>query len=90
MAVYKKVKCIHCGNDDVRKYGKLNGTQRYQCHNGCGRTFQVDYKNKAWEPGTDKKVVEMAMNGSGIRDTARVLGISPMTVMSVIKKKPAI
>jgi transposase-like protein len=29
----------------------------------------------------------MALNGSGIRDTARVLGISPMTVMSTLKKK---
>jgi transposase-like protein len=29
----------------------------------------------------------MALNGSGIRDTARVLGVSPMTVMSTLKKK---
>jgi transposase-like protein len=28
----------------------------------------------------------MAVNGSGIRDTARVLGISKDTVMSVLKK----
>jgi transposase-like protein len=29
----------------------------------------------------------MALNGSGIRDTARVLKISPMTVMTTPKKK---
>ena len=28
----------------------------------------------------------MALNGSGIRATARVLGVSPMTVMSTLKK----
>ena len=90
MAVYKKVKCIHCGNDDVRKYGKLRGIQRYHCHSGCGKTFQEAYKNKAWEPGTDKKVIDMAINGSGVRDTSRVLGISQTTIIKIIKKKPAI
>ena len=28
----------------------------------------------------------MALNGSGVRDTARVLGISPQTVMGELKK----
>jgi len=28
----------------------------------------------------------MALNGSGVRDTARVLGISPQTGMSELKK----
>jgi transposase-like protein len=29
----------------------------------------------------------MALNGSGIRDTARVLGVSPTTVISTLEKK---
>jgi transposase-like protein len=29
----------------------------------------------------------MSLNGSGIRDTARVLKISPRTVISTLKKK---
>ncbi|MDR2887259.1 MAG: hypothetical protein LBV26_04535 [Bacteroidales bacterium] len=32
------------------------------------------------------KVIEMMTNGSGIRDTARVLGISSGTVINEIKK----
>jgi transposase-like protein len=32
-------------------------------------------------------MVEMALNGSGIRHTARVLGVSPTTVMTTRKKK---
>jgi hypothetical protein len=32
----------------------------------------------------------MAINGSGIRDTARVLRISPTTVIAVLKKGPVL
>ena len=33
----------------------------------------LNYRYKAYEPGIKKQWVEMAINGSGIRDTARVL-----------------
>ena len=33
-----------------------------------------------------RQIVDMALNGSGIRDTARVLGISKDTVVSELKK----
>ena len=36
---------------------------------------------------TQRLIVEMTLNGSGIRDTARVLRVSPVTVLSVIKKR---
>jgi len=39
-------------------------------------------------PEIRRQVVGMALNGSGIRDTARVLRISPTTVIAVLKKKP--
>jgi len=32
-------------------------------------------------------MVDMALKGSGIRDTARVLGVSPTTVATTLKKK---
>ncbi len=51
------------------------------------KTFQVEYKNQASRPGTKEKIVEMAMNGAGTRDTGRVLKISPNTVTSVLKKR---
>jgi hypothetical protein len=38
-------------------------------------------------PEVKEKIIDMAMNGSGIRDTARVLKISPSTVINEIKKK---
>lgn len=42
----------------------------------------VDNANK---PGAHERIVDMAMNGSGVRDTGRVLGVSPTTVVSHLK-----
>ena len=57
-----------------------DGTQRYRC-TACRRTFQFHYRQKIQELGVRAKIIDLALNGSGIRDTARVLGISPQTVM---------
>ena len=34
-----------------------------------------------------QQIVDMAMNASGIRDTARVLHVSPTTVIKELKKR---
>jgi transposase-like protein len=34
-----------------------------------------------------EQIIDMALNGSGIRDTARVLGISTDTVLNELTKK---
>jgi IS1 family transposase len=47
----------------------------------------LDYRYKAYEQGIKEQVVDMAINGSGIRDTARVLKINKNTVISTLKKK---
>ena len=47
----------------------------------------LEYRYKAYEPGIKEQVVDMAINGSGVRDTARVLKISKGTVISTLKKK---
>ena len=41
----------------------------------------VDYRNKGQVPATKEQIVEMALKGSGIRDTVRVLQISATTVL---------
>jgi insertion element IS1 protein InsB len=72
------------------KYGQQpNGEQRYRCNNpSCQRQiFLLQYHNTGWEPEVKQRMVEMALNGSGIRDTARVLGVSLTTVMTTLKKK---
>jgi insertion element IS1 protein InsB len=84
------VQCPECGSREVVKYGQQpNGEQRYRCnHASCQRRiFLLQYHNTGWVPGVKQQMVEMALNGSGIRDTARVLGVSPTTVMTTLKKK---
>ena len=85
------VQCPHCHSTEVIKAGKqANGTQRYQCQNRqCERRiFLRQYQDQGRVPEIRRQVVEMAINGSGIRDTARVLRISPTTVIAVLKKTP--
>jgi transposase-like protein len=49
-----------------------------------------NYRYRAYGPGIKAQVVEMAINGSGIRDTARVLKINKNTVISTLKKASAL
>ena len=51
------------------------------------KTFQIEYAYNACVPGVREKIIDMAMNGSGVRDTGRVLGISKDTVTSILKKR---
>ena len=79
-----QVKCPGCGGVDVSKNGKsANGEQRYICQNMCCaiKTFRLEYRYEGSKPGIDEKIIAMAANASGIRDTARVLGISTDKVM---------
>jgi transposase-like protein len=87
--VYVKVLCPYCESDDVALYGKNpTGKQCFLCRNAeCSRKiFLLDYSYNACKPGIKQKIVDMAMNGSGTRDTGRVLNISKDTVTSVLKK----
>ena len=89
MAVIQ-VECPDCGSIEVVKYGKQpNGEQRYRCYNTqCARTiFLLQYQAKGRLPEVKRQIVDMALNGSGIRDTSRVLHISQNTVIRALKKK---
>ena len=87
------IQVLHCpschGTDIVRHGMSPEGKQRYryrQCCEGRGRTFLLDYAYAGQSPEVKQQIVEMAMNASGIRDTARVLHISPTTVLKELKK----
>jgi transposase-like protein len=46
------------------------------------------FKNRELQlPQIKEQIIEMSLNGSGIRDIARVLKISPTTVIEEIKKR---
>jgi insertion element IS1 protein InsB len=87
---YVPVHCPDCLGVDVVRYGKQrHGEQRYRCNNAdCPRhIFLLQYRNQGRLPAVKQRMVDMALNGSGIRDTARVLGVSPTTVIDTLKKK---
>jgi len=82
--------CPRCKQDQVVKRGKTEqGKQRYLCINmECQtKTFILDYSYNGHLPEVKNKIIDMAVNGSGIRDTARVLEVSPNTVINELKKK---
>jgi insertion element IS1 protein InsB len=84
------VPCPHCQSIEVIKAGKqATGAQRYLCQNGqCARRiFLLQYQDRGQMPEVRHQVVDMALNGSGVRDTARVLQISTATVIQELKKK---
>jgi transposase-like protein len=81
--------CPLCKKQKVVKYGfSLKGKQRYICRNKlCQKnTFILNYSNKGCLLEVKHKILQMAINGSGIRDTVRVLGIGINTVIKQIKK----
>ena len=87
------VKCPACKEADVIKFGtNTTGKQRYKCKNehGAKNTFLLEYSRSGDLPEIKQKIIDMALNGSGVRNTARVLGVSMNTVISELKKENSI
>ena len=83
------VKCPHCQSEAVVKYGKAsNGKERFRCQQSaeCGRTFLRSYAYPGCLPTVKQQIVDMTLNGSGIRDIARVLHVGANTVLRELKK----
>src|SRR5262245_17698182 len=81
--------CPNCQGTDSVRYGKTRqGKQRYCCRarRCAGRTLLLEYSYVGHSAEVRQQMVNMVMNASGIRDTARVLHISPNTVMAELKK----
>lgn len=90
MTCYEKVSCPNSQSTQIFKAGKNgNDTQRYRCGNEHCETksFMLEYRYKAYEPGVINQGIDMAINGSGIRDTARVLNINKNTIINALKKR---
>ena len=82
-----RIGCVHCGGEDLVRFGLAsNGTQRYRCK-GCAKTFVEQYSYEGRKPGVKDKIVDMATDGVGVRATARLLGIDQNTVMNTLRKK---
>ena len=82
--------CPYCQSTDIVRHGTPpEGKQRYRCR-ACpdrGRTFLLVYAYAEQSPEVKQQIVDRAMNASGMRDTARVLHVSPTTVIQELKKR---
>ena len=77
-----------CNAGRVYRHGKTPaGHVRYRCP-VCPHVFQLTYTDEARKPGVKEKIIDMAFNGSGVRDTARVLKIGINTVIRALKNSP--
>jgi len=88
--VLEPVCCLSCNSTDVVKQGYTEtGNPRYRCCNGAGSHTPLmrDYANIGWLPEMKGKVVDRALNASGIRETCRVLNVSPSTVIKILRDK---
>ena len=84
------VQCPHCHSEQIVKRGKTaRGTQRYLCQNimCTAGSFLLDYRNRGYVPEVKRTIIDMSLNASGVRDTARVLHISTDTVLSELNKE---
>ena len=84
------VRCLHCQSNQIIKRGKtFRGTQRYLCQNKACTTgsFLLDYRNRGCLPEVKELIIDLSLNASGVRETARSLHISTNTVLSELKKK---
>jgi transposase-like protein len=87
------IKCPHCQREVGVQYGKAsNGKERFRCRqrSECGRTFVRSSAYPGCLPTVKQQIVDMPLNGSGIRDIARVLHVGSNTVLRELKKSPRV
>jgi transposase-like protein len=87
------VQCPQCQGIHVVKYGRqANGTQRYRCNDpDCTRRiFLLRYHDTGRLPTIKQRIVDLTLNGCGVRDIVRVLGVSSATVVNTLKKRPKV
>ena len=83
------VRWPHCQSEAVVKYGKTsNDKARFRCQQSdrCGRTFLRSSAYPGCLPTVKQQIVEMPLNGCGIRDIVRVLQVGPNPVLKELKK----
>jgi insertion element IS1 protein InsB len=85
--LFNAIVCPSCQSIDIVKYGVSEKCGNVECKR-C--TFILNYTYQGRLPEVKEKITDMAMNGSRIRDTARVFKISPSTVINELKKESSL
>jgi insertion element IS1 protein InsB len=80
-----EVTCPRCSARSIQKNGTTaNHKQRYRCTR-CRRQFITRYSYQGHDPSVRRLIVPLSLNGCGIRDIARVLRVSPNTVLKSLR-----
>ncbi|NMM47972.1 IS1 family transposase [Marinigracilibium pacificum] len=81
-----KVKfCPRCDSPETVKSGFINEKQRYKCKK-CNYFFTVNKIGKKLDNDKITKIIQLYMEGISYREIERLLGISHVTAMKLIKK----
>ena len=80
-----RMNCRYCIGRCVKAGVRRNGVQKFRCR-GCRKYQQREYQHNAYTLSTDKSIVQLLIEGVGIRGIARVLRISITTVINRIKR----
>ena len=86
---YLQIRCPACHSPEVIKQGITAQGKPRDCWKNlscAAQTLLVAYSHHGRWPEVKRQILEMTLNGRGIRDMARVLHISPTTVMEELKK----
>jgi transposase-like protein len=79
------VHCPRCQSALVYRHGQNpKGIDRFRCRE-FHRVFLPTYTYEARKPGVREHITEMAFNGAGVRDTARVLKTGINTVIRTLE-----
>jgi len=82
------VHCPRCNSDEIYRHGRSTSQhERFRCRS-CKRVFQLTCTYEALKPEVKEQIVDMANNGSGVRNTARTLKIDINTVIRALKNSP--
>ena len=86
---YEAIPCPDCSSLNIVKNGKTaQQKQRYLCQD-CRRQFIRDYTCLGCIGAWRALIVPMTLNGSGMRDSSRVLWLSPYTVLKPLREAAA-
>jgi transposase-like protein len=82
-----KLKCYHCGSDQLARNGfTQNGKQRYLCSD-CGRASRDNPQANGYTPEERERILRAYTERSSLRGLSRTFGVSRQTVTSWLKKR---
>jgi transposase-like protein len=81
----KLTHCPRCQSQQVTKSGIINNRQRYRCKD-CSYHFTVNKLGKQISNYYVTKALQLYIEGLSYREIERILGISHVTIMNLVKR----